>query len=101
MEYQILKMIENEFNSKYYSDNNLRLYIAFNNPNNEILEIVNFQTLFGKDYFVILRPSLGFNFENKNNKSLVLIILIFIIKRKKNSLKKYNEDNNCITQYLF
>ena len=105
----------NEFNAKYYSDNNLELYIDSNNPDNETLEIVNFQTLFGKDYYVILRPSLGFNFQIKNSKTLTLIlsiiisiiivsgliILIYINKRKKNSLNRINEDNNSITQNLF
>ena len=47
----------NEFNAKYYSDYNLKFYINYNNGDNETLEIANYQTLFGKDYYVILRPS--------------------------------------------
>ena len=60
----------NEFNSKYYTDNNLELYLCAINPNNEKLEIYNLQTLLGKDYYIILRPSLCFDFqgEKKNTK---------------------------------
>ena len=56
----------NEFNSKYYTDNKLELYPKSVNPSDEKLEIVNLQTLFGKDYYVILRPSLCFNFKENN-----------------------------------
>jgi len=56
----------NEFNYKYYTNNNLELYPRSINPSNERLVIVNLQTLFGKDYYVILRPSLYFNFKAKN-----------------------------------
>ena len=52
----------NEFNFKYYIDNNLELYHNAANPSNEKLEIANLQSLFGKDYYVILRPSLCFDF---------------------------------------
>ena len=49
----------NEFNAKYYKDNNLELYVSPpDNTTEEMLEIANLQTLFGKDYYVILRPSL-------------------------------------------
>jgi len=57
----------NEFNSKYYSDNNLELYLCAINPNDEKLEMYNLQTLFGKDYYIILRPSLSFEFQEKKN----------------------------------
>ena len=63
----------NEFNSKYYSDNNLELYLRAKNPSEERLEIVNLQTLFGKDYYAILRPSLCFDFKEKINKNLLKI----------------------------
>ena len=53
----------NEFNSKYYIDNNLELYLCAINPNNEKLQIYNLQTLLGKDYYIILRPSLSFDFQ--------------------------------------
>ena len=62
----------NEFNSKYYTDNKLELYPKSVNPSNEKLEIVNLQTLFGKDYYVILRPSLCFDFK-ENNKNMNFI----------------------------
>ena len=61
----------NEFNSKYYSDNNLELYLRAKNPSEERLEIVNLQTLFGKDYYAILRPSLCFDFKEKINKNFL------------------------------
>ena len=91
----------NEFNAKYYSDNNLELYILYNNPDIETLENANYQTLFGKDYYVILRPSLSFNFQIGDNKtsnivlgiilsiiigSIILIIFIMYLRRK--NLKK-------------
>ena len=73
----------NEFNAKYYKDNNLTLYVdAPDNTTDDLLEIANLQSLFGKDYYVILRPSLSFDFPNENkNKSVIIIVisLIFII----------------------
>ena len=76
----------NEFNAKYYKNNNLSLYLRIQNVTEELLEIANYQTLFGKDYYAILRPSLCFDFpniiEDKNeNKSygLVIFLVIFII----------------------
>jgi len=60
----------NEFNAKYYSDNNLELYPKSTKPSKEELENANIQSLFSKDYYVILRPSLAFNFgNNKANKN--------------------------------
>jgi len=64
----------NEFNAKYYTDNNLELYPKSTNSTKEELENANIQTLFGKDYYVILRPSLAFNFGNnivRTNKILI------------------------------
>ena len=83
----------NEFNAKYYEKNNLPLYIKIENATEEFLDIANYQTLFGKDYYAILRPSLCFDFpnviedksdtgnenENENeNKSYGLIIFLVI-----------------------
>ena len=75
----------NEFNSKYYINNNLSLYLdATENVSDEFLEIANLQTLFGKDYYVILRPSLCFEFpfveENKKSgKKTGLIVFLIIL----------------------
>ena len=51
----------NEFTAKYYNDNNLSLFKGDNIKDENILEIGNLQTLFGKNYYVILRPSLQYN----------------------------------------
>ena len=68
----------NEFNSKYYKDNNLTLYeFASKNVKDEMLEIVNMQSLFGKDYYVILRPSLCFDFSD-NNKSWIIVFIVIL-----------------------
>ena len=69
----------NEFTAKYYKDNNLTLYEYYDNPSDEILEIGNLQTLFGKDYYVILRPSLCYDFPDKNNNKMAVIIVIIFI----------------------
>lgn len=53
----------NKFNAKYYKDNKLELYPLVKKPKKEELENANIQSLFGKDYYVILRPSLAFNFK--------------------------------------
>ena len=64
MEKKIQKKIEmNLMQNKYYKDNNLTLCQSCKNPSDELLEIVNIQTLLGKDYYVILRPSLYYNLE--------------------------------------
>ena len=64
----------NEFNAQYYTDNKLELYPESINPTKEELENANIQSLFGKDYYVILRPSLAFNFGNNNvNKNELLV----------------------------
>ena len=70
----------NEFNSKYYTDNNLT--VCLNPPENitdELLEIYNYQTLFGKDYYVILRPSLSFKIPNFNKSNIIVIISLTLI----------------------
>jgi len=64
----------NEFNPYYYKDNNLKLYPRSKNPTKEELENANIQSLFGKDYYVILRPSLAFNFENGNSSTNKMLI---------------------------
>ena len=69
----------NEFNAKYYKDNNLTLYELATNVNDEMLEIVNLQTLFGKDYYVILRPSLCFDFSDNNKTGIIIFIVILCI----------------------
>ena len=70
----------NEFNAKYYKDNNLELYVSPpDNTTEEMLEIANLQTLFGKDYYVILRPSLSFKNSNINNKSHTTLIISLIV----------------------
>ena len=98
----------NEFNSKYYKDKQLELYhqTTATNISNEFLEMANLQTLFGKDYFVILRPSIIFDFKYKSftwviilyfTILLILIIAItltlIILKKKKNDSKKYMNEN--------
>jgi len=75
----------NEFNANYYTNKNLKLYPKSTNPTQEDLENANIQTLFGKDYYVILRPSLAFNFGNNNDK--VNKKLINSIKKKIKFLK--------------
>ena len=75
----------NEFNAKYYKNNNLSLYIYNENAADELLEIANYQTLFGKDYYAILRPSLCFDFpniiedKNKSNALVIFFVILFII----------------------
>ena len=66
------------FNSKYYRDNKLDLHLPKSNRSEDFLEIANLQTLFGKDYYIVLRPSLIFNFKY-NNKSTIKIIITAII----------------------
>ena len=73
----------NEFNAKYYKDNNLTLYFSTTgNVSEKFFEIDNLQTLFMKDYYAILRPSLCFDFPyipEKNKKSYGLIIFFVIL----------------------
>jgi len=77
----------NDFNSKYYKDNNLVLLNNVENPSDEILELANLQTLLVKDYYVILRPSLLYNFpyipekekEAKSYGLTIFLIILFII----------------------
>ena len=64
----------NDFNAKYYTDNNLILYPLSTKPSNEELENANIQSLFSKDYYVILRPSLAFNFGNASANQNKLLI---------------------------
>ena len=74
----------NEFNPKYYKNNNLSLYLDIQNFTEELLETANYQTLFAKDYYTILRPSLCFDFPNiienkKKSHGLVIFFAIIII----------------------
>ena len=41
--------------------------------------MANLQTLFGKNYYVILRPSLCFDFPAYNNNIFNYVIIIFVI----------------------
>ena len=95
----------NEFNAKYYKDNKIDIIWSLKNSSDEFLEIANLQTLFGKDYYVILRPSLSYEFKYNNNNNLTIITLsvitiriflisisIVILKYKKNNLKNNNDD---------
>ena len=52
----------NSFNVAYYTDNGLRVYSDPNETDTELLDFANYQTLFGKDYYVILRPALLLDF---------------------------------------
>ena len=47
----------NEFNSKYYTNKKLQLF-SDGKEHEKIREFSNFQSLYGKDYYIILRPSL-------------------------------------------
>ena len=73
----------NDFTAKYYKDNNLVLLNNVENPSDEILELANLQTLLTKDYYVILRPSLLYNFpytpESKSYGLMIFLIILFII----------------------
>ena len=74
----------NEFNYKYYKDNNLSLYLSTEEVSEEFFESDILQTLFIKDYYAILRPSLCFDFpytpeKNKSKKSYGLIIFFIIL----------------------
>ncbi|MBO4516255.1 hypothetical protein J5751_02225 [bacterium] len=51
----------NEFGIQYYTDNNLPLYSTSDITlpvTDELKENFHYQTLFGKDAYVVLRPSL-------------------------------------------
>ena len=70
----------NEFNAKYYKDNNLIVYENLNNATEDQLEMANYQTLLAKNYYVILRPSLCFDFsETNNNNNFIFFIVLAII----------------------
>ena len=74
----------NEFNFNYYKANNLSLYKNDRGFSEETSETDNIQTLLYKDYYVILRPSLCFDFpnvqgSNKSSTSVGLIIFIIIL----------------------
>ena len=74
----------NIFNSSYYTNNNLTLYVHNKDTSfsEDFLETANYQTLFGKDYYVVLRPSLCFELpydKMKERKSYGLIIFFLIL----------------------
>ena len=65
--------IRNEFNVNYYTNNGLSVYSNNDETNSDFLEFINYQTLLGKDAYVILRPammSLRLN-ENSNNYKII------------------------------
>ena len=68
----------NEFNAQYYKDHNLPLYQRINKVTQEQLEMANLQTLLGKNYYVILRPSLCFDFPEKISSNIILIFLLYM-----------------------
>ena len=49
----------NEFTPKYYSNYGLSVYSNTSEIDEEILNFANYQTLFGKDYYCILRPAMA------------------------------------------
>ena len=51
----------NSFTKDYYSENGLPLFSVEEETDERLLDFANYQTLFGKDYYVILRPSLLFS----------------------------------------
>ena len=51
----------NEYNAQYYKDNDIYVYSNKDETDEEKLEFMNYQTLLGKDYYVILRPALAFD----------------------------------------
>ena len=75
----------NEFTAKYYNDNNLKIFNYSENETDELLEIGNLQTVFGKDYYVIIRPSLRINIskitfiEHESGSKVALIIVLLLL----------------------
>ena len=80
------------------------MHLPLSNRSEEFLEVANLQTLFGKDYYVILRPSLIFDFKYNEKiwiKIIVPIIVIIIVGSiviiilKRRKMKK--KDNNLLS----
>ena len=69
----------NEFNAKYYKDNNLVLLERKDNPSETQLEKAKLQTLLAKNYYVILRPSLCFDFSESYNFTFILFFFLIIL----------------------
>lgn len=77
----------NEFNAKYYTDNNLKLITNAleNTTDEEFLELANLQTLLFKDYYIVIRPSILYNFpyaeeeESKSYGLMIFLIILFVI----------------------
>lgn len=57
----------NEFNANYYKEKNLKLSSNSSESDIDVLDFMNMQTLFGKDYYVILRPTNTLNKTKKFN----------------------------------
>lgn len=51
----------NDFTLSYYTDNGLEVYSKPNETDENLLNFANYQTLFGKDNYVIFRPSMVLN----------------------------------------
>ena len=63
----------NKFTAKYYYKNNLTLLIGdYNKKDKKWLELANLQTLFSKMYYVILRPSLYYDFTSPCKEEKIL-----------------------------
>ena len=70
-----------EFNANYYKVNKLELFHQETSTNltDEFLEMANLQTVFCKDYYVILRPSVIFDFEYINNTWITILVVIILL----------------------
>ena len=61
--------VRNEFTHDYYSSSYTNLYEGYNKlteeNKDEVLTFINYQTLYGKDYYSIFRPTLSFEYEEE------------------------------------
>ena len=102
--------VRNEFTHDYYIDNYDNLYQGYNKLTAEnrekMLEYVNYQTLYDKDYYIILRPSLNLIDNNVNDEvlenpptngsfklgiivfTMIISIITYILIRKKTKFIK-------------
>ena len=56
----------NEFSPRYYAENGYSVYSDLDETDETVLRFSNYQTLFGKDCYVILRPSLVVDLNDVN-----------------------------------
>lgn len=104
--------IRNEFTHNYYSNGYDKLYEGYNKLTTEnkekVLEYANYQTLYDKDYYIILRPLLILNDNVDNNEVIenpptdgslkfdiivfiiIMSVLSYILIRKKTKFAKQN-----------